>query len=350
MMPSLSPRRGRVFVTGAGGFIGSHLVEHLVAADCRVRALVRYSSRSSPGNLEHLASRLEREHGAMPSRTLGPTATAFGPLELVYGDITDAPLMNRCCEEVEAVCHLAALIGIPYSYVAPASYVNVNISWTLNLLEAARAAGVAKFIQTSTSEVYGTARYTPIDLAHPLQAQSPYAATKIASDKLAESYARSFAMRVVVLRPFNTFGPRQLFRALIPTIIGQALAGNIVRLGHTQTVRDFTYVEDTCRAFTQALDRELASPTTVHLGTGVGVTAAQIVETVGRVLGRTLLIEVTPERLRPRDSEVDVLISDPSGAASALGWFPAVSLEEGLVRTVEWFKSSTVPRCERYHV
>jgi len=350
MMPARGAERRKVFVTGAAGFIGSHLVEHLLDAGWGVRALVRYSSRNSPGHLEHLVSRLEREHGPAAAGALGPTATVFGPLEIVYGDITDAPLMNRCCEDIDAVCHLAALIGIPYSYVAPASYVNVNITGTLNLLEAARAARVGRFIQTSTSEVYGTARYTPIDLNHPLQAQSPYAATKIAGDKLAESYARSFAMRVVVLRPFNTFGPRQLFRALIPTVIGQALAGDTVRLGNTEAVRDFTYVEDTCRAFSLVLDRELASPMTVHLGTGVGVTGAQIVEGVGRILGRRLRIEVAPERLRPRHSEVDVLISDPSGATEALGWSPAVSLEEGLARTVEWFRSSQVPLCERYHV
>jgi nucleoside-diphosphate-sugar epimerase len=346
-VPVNGPGRGTVFVTGAAGFIGSHLVEHLLDTGWQVRALVRYTSHGSRGHLENLVNRLASQHGAATS-TLGPTATAFGPLEVVYGDITDAPLMNRCCEEVQAICHLAALIGIPYSYCAPASYVNVNIVGTLNLLAAARFAGVAKFIQTSTSEVYGTAQYTPIDLDHPLQAQSPYAATKIGADKLAESYARSFGMRVVVLRPFNTFGPRQSFRALIPTIIGQALGGDTVRLGNTRTTRDFTYVEDTCRAFALALDGELASPTTVHLGTGVGVTAAQIVETVGAIVGRDLTIEVMPDRLRPKDSEVEILISDPSGAASILGWSPTISLEEGLVRTVEWFRSQQLRGCEQF--
>ena len=341
--------RGKVLVTGAGGFIGSHLVEHLLEAGWDVRALVRYSSQSSTGHLDQAVRRCEAEYGLSPS-TLGPTATVLGPLEVVYGDVTDAPLMQRCCTGVSAICHLAALIGIPYSYIAPASYVGVNVSGTLNLLEAARLAGVGQFIQTSTSEVYGTARYTPMDLQHPLQAQSPYAATKIAGDKLAESYARSFGMRVIVLRPFNTFGPRQLFRALIPTVIGQALAGETVRLGNTQSVRDFTYVEDTCRAFGLALERELPGPTTVHLGTGVGVTAVQIVDAVGRILGRRLRIEVEQARLRPRESEVDVLISDPSGAASALGWSPGVSLEEGLSRTIEWFKTGRVPLSERYHV
>jgi nucleoside-diphosphate-sugar epimerase len=342
-----APARGTVFVTGAAGFIGSHLVEHLLDVGWRVRALVRYTSHGSRGNLEHLVDGLLRRYGAETSE-LGPTATVFGPLEVVHGDIIDAPLMNRCCEDVHAVCHLAALIGIPYSYHAPASYVNVNVLGTLNLLAAARAAGAATFVQTSTSEVYGTAQYTPIDLNHPLQAQSPYAATKIGADKLAESYARSFSMRVVVLRPFNTFGPRQSFRALIPTIIGQALADDTVRLGSTHTIRDFTYVEDTCRAFAQVLERELASPTTVHLGTGVGVTAAQIVESVGRIVGRTLRIEVAEDRLRPKESEVEVLISDPSGAVSMLGWSPTVSFEEGLVRTVEWFKSRQVRGCTRF--
>jgi nucleoside-diphosphate-sugar epimerase len=344
------PNDKTVLVTGAGGFIGSHLVEHLLEAGYRVRALVRYTSHGGTGNLSEVVARLAAEHAGTPLPDLGANALAHGPLEVVWGDVTDPAQMLRVCAGVHGICHLAALIGIPYSYVAPGSYVDVNVRGTLHLLEAARAQGVRRLVHTSTSEVYGTARYTPIDLAHPLQAQSPYAATKIGADKLVESYARSFDLDAVVLRPFNTFGPRQSFRAVIPTIIGQALRGAAITLGNLDAVRDFTFVLDTCAGFRRALEAELPRPTTVHLGTGVAVTIRELVATVGRVLGRELLVTHDASRVRPEASEVDVLLSDPSCAADWLDWRPAVSLEEGLRRTVEHMRARGVTGGDRYHV
>ncbi len=339
-----------ILVTGAGGFIGSHLVEVLLARGHRVRALVRYTSHAGTGNLAEVVARLAAAHPATPLPALGPSAVAHGPLEVVWGDVTDPAQMLRLCAGVHGICHLAALIGIPYSYVAPASYVDVNVRGTLHLLEGARAHHVRRFVHTSTSEVYGTARYTPIDLAHPLQAQSPYSATKIGADKLVESYARSFDMDAVVLRPFNTFGPRQSFRAVIPTIIGQALRGGAVTLGNLDAVRDFTFVLDTCHGFVRALEAELPRPTTVHLGTGSAVTVRELVATIGRLLGRELAVDTDAGRVRPRASEVDVLLSDPSCAEELLGWRPSVTLEEGLRRTIAHMQERGQAGGERYHV
>ncbi len=346
-----SDARGRtILVTGAGGFIGSHLVELLLERGYRVRALVRYTSHAGTGNLAELVARLAAAHPAAPLPALGPSAIAHGPLEVAWGDVTDPAQMTRLCAGVDGICHLAALIGIPYSYVAPASYVDVNVRGTLHLLEGARTHGVRRFVHTSTSEVYGTARYTPIDLAHPLQAQSPYSATKIGADKLVESYARSFDLDAVVLRPFNTFGPRQSFRAVIPTIIGQALRGDAITLGNLDAVRDFTFVLDTCGGFVRALEAELPRPTTVHLGTGVAVTIRELVATIGRLLGRELEVRTDAGRIRPPASEVDVLLSDPSCADELLGWRPEVTLEEGLRRTLEHMRARGLAGGERYHV
>jgi nucleoside-diphosphate-sugar epimerase len=343
-------RNQTVLVTGAGGFIGSHLVELLIERGYRVRALVRYTSHAGVGNLAELSARLEAEYPARALPELGTNATARGSLEIVWGDVTDPVLMTRICAGLHGICHLAALIGIPYSYVAPASYVDVNVRGTLHVLEGARAHGVSKLVHTSTSEAYGTARYTPIDLAHPLQAQSPYAATKIGADKLVESYARSFDMDAVVLRPFNTFGPRQSLRAVIPTIIGQALRGDTVTLGNLDAVRDFTYVLDTCWGFVRALETDLPRPTTVHLGTGVAVTVRDLVLAIGRILGKSLTIQTDAGRVRPKNSEVDVLLSDPKCAEEWIGWKPEVSLEEGLRRTVAFMQDRGTVGGDRYHV
>jgi nucleoside-diphosphate-sugar epimerase len=348
---SAQPRSAeRILVTGAGGFIGSHLVDLLLGRGRPVRALLRYTSEPQMGHLADTVLYLRGRHGERSVPDLGPNAVAYGPLEIVWGDIADAGMVRDACRGIGAICHLAALIGIPYSYVAPASYVAVNVLGTLNLLEAARSLGVRRLIQTSTSEVYGTAEYTPIDLAHPLRAQSIYAATKIGSDKLAESYARSFGMDVVILRPFNTFGPRQSFRAVIPTIIGQALAGGPVRLGSLGPLRDFTYVLDTCRAYDLALDADLEPGTTLHLGTGKAVSVAEIVEQVGKLLGRRLEVETEEGRVRPGGSEVMTLLSDPSGARASLGWTPEVGLSEGLGRTLDWFREAGRHGGDRYHV
>jgi nucleoside-diphosphate-sugar epimerase len=325
-------------------------VEYLLAQDRPVRALLRYTSESRLGHLEGPVEDLRAKHGEAPVPELGPHAVAYGPLEVVWGDVTDGNMVRSACRGVETICHLAALIGIPYSYVAPTSYVDVNIVGTLNLLEAARALGVRRLVHTSTSEVYGSAAYTPIDLDHPLRGQSPYAATKIGADMLAESYARSFGVDVVTLRPFNTFGPRQSFRAVIPTIIGQALSDRPVQLGNLEAVRDFTYVHDTCRAYDLALDAVLDPGTTIHLGTGTGVSVNDLVSLVGGILGRSLEVERVASRTRPEASEVEVLVSDPSFARTSLGWEPQHSLRQGLENTIDWFRESGRVGGDRYHV
>lgn len=332
----------RALVTGAGGFIGSHLVELLLAEGHEVRALVRYNSRSSRGWLEQV---IESD----PKR-------AADLLEVVFGDVTDPFLAARAVDGCEIVHHLAALIGIPYSYAAPASYVAVNVTGTLNLLEAARGAGVRRFLHTSTSEVYGSARRVPIDESHPLQAQSPYAATKIAADKLAESFAASFELPVVVVRPFNTYGPRQSARAVIPTIASQALAGRTVRLGSLDPVRDLTYVTDTARGFLAAAradDDALAHlaeaaggpDRAINLGTGSSVSIGQLAETILEIVAERQgaspedwSVQTDPHRVRPQASEVMRLESDNRRAAELLDWRPEVTLRQGLEATVDWIE------------
>src|SRR6184192_3899065 len=276
-----------VVVTGAGGFIGSHLVECLAARGARVRALVHYNSQGSIGALRHVEPR------------------ALGTIDIVPGDVQDPHAMRSLVRGAHAVFHLAALIGIPYSYVAPASYVATNIGGTLNVLEGARAEGLARVIVTSTSETYGTAQYTPIDERHPLVAQSPYAATKIGADYLALSYHRSFDLPVTVVRPFNTFGPRQSARAVIPTIVAQALRDSgEVRLGSLAPRRDLCYVEDTARGFLVLAERPEAIGNVTNLGTGASRSVGEMVEAVGRIVGRRLPIVEDAARVRPERSEV----------------------------------------------
>jgi NAD dependent epimerase/dehydratase len=309
----------RVLVTGAGGFIGSHLVEHLVRQEARVRAMFHYDSRPGLGNLEHLAARDRKQ------------------VEVIAGDICNPFFVRQAIEGVDVVFHLAALIGIPYSYVAPASYVAVNVQGTLNVLEACRQARVERIVHTSTSECYGTARYVPIDEQHPLQAQSPYAATKIAADKLAEAYAYSFALPVCVLRPFNTYGPRQSARAVIPTIASQLLwGGPELRLGSLDPVRDLTYVDDTCDGFLRAASSDRAVGQVVHLGTGQGVSVRKLAEILCEITGRHKPILEAAERKRPEKSEVLRLISNPARARELLHWQPSVSLVDGLQRVVDF--------------
>jgi dTDP-glucose 4,6-dehydratase len=305
----------RALVTGAGGFIGSHLVEALVAAGAEVSALVRYNAEGRVGNLRHL-----------PPGTLAR-------VRVVPGDLNDAELVHRLVAGCDTVFHLGALIAIPHSYAAPRSYVTTNIVGTLNVLEAVRAAR-ARLIHTSTSEVYGSARAVPMDEGHPLQAQSPYAATKIAAEKLVESYARSFGVRAVVVRPFNTFGPRQSARAIVPTIIGQALAGDVVRLGALTPVRDLTYVSDTVAGLVAAAALDEGC---FNLGTGAGVTIADLAQLILGIMGVDARIEADPQRLRPEASEVDRLVSSHAAFTAATGWTPRVALEDGLRRSVEFF-------------
>lgn len=306
-------------VTGAAGFIGSHVVEELVAHGTRVRALVHYNSRDDLGWLSELSSET-RQH-----------------VEIVRGDVADAHQMRGVVAGVDAVFHLAALIGIPYSYVAPSAYVDTNVRGTLNLLEGARLAGVERFVQTSTSEVYGSAQYVPIDEDHPLHAQSPYAATKIGADQLALSYSRSFELPVVVVRPFNTYGPRQSSRAVVPTILTQLLAGGPVRLGSLETRRDLTFVRDTAAGFRVVAEASVTGAV-LNLGTGVDHSIQEIFDLACRVTGREAELVADLERVRPPGSEVDRLLSDPSRVRALTGWTHEQGLEEGLAETAAWLE------------
>lgn len=309
-----------ILLTGAGGFIGSHLAARLVELGGRVRALVRYNARNDWGLLEQLPREILRE------------------IEVVPGDITDPFSTRRAVQGCGLVFHLAALIAIPYSYVAPAQYVAVNCSGTLNLLEAARAEGVARFIHTSTSETYGTAQYTPIDEAHPLQGQSPYSASKIGADKLAESYYLSFDLPVVTVRPFNTYGPRQSARAVIPTIITQALTGDTIRLGNLEPRRDLTYVADTVDGFIKAATAPAAVGQVINLGTGSTVSIGELVELILSILGERKTVLAEAARTRPEASEVWHLESNNRKAKEILGWEPQISLREGLAKTIAYIR------------
>jgi NAD dependent epimerase/dehydratase len=308
-----------VLVTGAGGFIGSHLVEALVRAGARVRAMLHYDSRPHRGNLEYADPNLVRE------------------VEIVSGDVSDPHFVFRACQDREVVFHLAALIAIPYSYVAPSAYVQANVVGTLNVLEACRLLQVPRLVHTSTSEVYGTARYTPIDEAHPLQGQSPYSASKIAADKLAESYHLSFNLPVATLRPFNTFGPRQSARAVIPTILAQLLAGQPeLRIGELTPIRDMNYVENTVEAFLTIANCDAAVGQVVNAGSGRGVSIGDLVELAMKITGRTVPVVTEPQRQRPQKSEVWTLIAGNEKARQLMNWTPRVSLEAGLERTAEF--------------
>ena len=311
-----------VLVTGAGGFIGSHLTEALAARGARVRAFVRYNSRGDVGML----------------RYAGAPASG-GSFEIVQGDLRDSHAVLDAADGCECIFHLGALISIPYSYRHPAEVVAANVEGTLNILEAARRTRPRRLVHTSTSEVYGTAQVVPIAEDHPLQGQSPYSASKIGADRIAESYFRSFDVPVVTVRPFNTYGPRQSTRAVIPTIVTQALAGQMVRLGSLTPTRDFTYVDDTVRGFIAAAEAEGAGGREVNLGTNREISIGDLVKAIGRVLGREIVVSSEDARVRPGRSEVMRLCADNSLAKQLLGWEPQVSLEEGLQRTIEWIRN-----------
>jgi len=312
----------RVLVTGAAGFIGSHLAEALVHAGASVRAFVRYNSRNDYGWLEDV------DHATLQE------------IEIFRGDLTNPEAVLGGVQGRDTILHLGALIPIPYSYQHPREFVAANVEGTLNVLEAARRLDVSRVVHTSSSEVYGTAMAVPIDEQHPLHPQSPYAATKVGADQLALSFKHSFETPVVVVRPFNTFGPRQTARAVIPTIISQALSQDVVRLGSTSTTRDFLYVEDTVRGMMRCAEMDAALGEVINLGTGGEISVAEVVELVARLLGRAVPVEVTDDRLRPLDSEVERLVADRQKAQRLLGWEPEVDFEEGLRRTIDWMRRS----------
>lgn len=310
----------RVLVTGAGGFIGSHLVDELLQKGAEVTAFVHYNARNDWGMLE----------GRYSEKT--PNLT------VIAGDVTDSLFVKKAVAEKEYVFHLAALIGIPYSYVAPESYINTNIKGTLNVMQACLDYEVTRVVHTSTSEVYGTAQYTPIDEKHPLQGQSPYSASKIGADKIAESFFCSFGLPVTTIRPFNTFGPRQSTRAVIPTIITQALTGNTVKLGSLTPIRDLTYVADTANGFINLAESKKTVGMTVNTGTGRGVTIGKLAEIIIQQVNPKARIVCEEKRVRPEKSEVMELLCDNRSARDLAGWKPKYTLEEGLSRTIDWMK------------
>lgn len=308
-----------VVVTGADGFIGSHLAEMLVQEGNKVRALCQYNSFSSWGWLDQSPYKKD--------------------IEIVMGDVRDPAQMRSLACGADTIFHLAALIAIPYSYQAPTSYVDTNIQGTLNVLEAALKENVSRVIQTSTSEVYGTAKYVPIDEKHPLQAQSPYSATKISADALSFSYYSSFNLPVVIARPFNTFGPRQSARAVIPTVITQLLSGNNrIHLGKLSPTRDFNYVLDTCAGFLALAQCDEAIGKTVNIGSGREITVGDTVSLIARIMQMDVEIECDEQRLRPESSEVERLLCDNSLIKALTGFMPRHSLEEGLSATIDWLR------------
>ncbi|MBN1656837.1 MAG: GDP-mannose 4,6-dehydratase [Anaerolineae bacterium] len=316
----MSLTNSTVLVTGAGGFIGSHLTERLVREGAGVRAFVRYNSRHDVG----LLSFLDR-------RTLDA-------VDVVAGDLRDANAVREAMRGVDVVFHLGALIAIPYSYLHPREVVETNVMGTLNVLMAARDLGTRHVVHTSTSEVYGTARYVPIDEAHPLQGQSPYSASKIGADKIAESFYRSFGLPVTTLRPFNTYGPRQSARAVIPTIIVQALESDQIRLGALAPRRDFTFVLDTVDAFLRIAAAEDTLGREINAGSSASISIGELAARIMALVGRELPITCEDERLRPADSEVMHLHAAHDTATALMGWTPRTSLDEGLSITIDWIR------------
>jgi NAD dependent epimerase/dehydratase len=309
----------KVLVTGADGFIGSHLAEELLSAGATVRALTQYNPYGRIGWLSDRASEIE----------------------IISGDIRDSERVAEAVSGIDVVFHLAALVGIPYSYDAPDSYIQTNIVGTYNVLTAARRHGVSRMIQTSTSEVYGSAIAVPINEGHPLQPQSPYSASKIGADMLALSFYHSFELPVAVVRPFNTYGPRQSARAVIPAVLGQILSGaKEIKVGSTSPRRDFNYVTDTARGFMAVAQSERALGNVVNIGSGREVTIAETIQIMLDVTGRDVKIVSDDQRIRPAGSEVNRLMCDNSRALEWTGWKPEVTLEEGLRRTAVWIEQN----------
>ncbi len=312
----------KVLVTGAGGFIGSHLTERLFELGANVRAFVRYTSRSDEGFIKYFSDDL-RKH-----------------MDIVYGDIRELETVVKAVDGVDVIFNLAALVGIPYSYIHPQEVIEANTIGTLNLLMAARDVGIEKLVQTSTSEVYGTARYVPINEEHPKQPQSPYSASKIAADAIALSFYHSFDLPVAVIRPFNTYGPRQSDRAVIPSIISQALTKDRLTLGSTTPTRDFTFVTDTAEGFIKVAESEKSVGMEINIGSGQEISIEDLIRKIISLVGRDIVIEHDKERVRPASSEVERLCADNTSARKLLGWSPKVSLTHGLEKTINFIKNN----------
>ena len=317
---------GKVLVTGSDGFIGSHLVEHLVRRGHSVKAFVYYNSFNTCGWLDQVEDDIRQD------------------IEVFAGDIRDPYGVRKAMQRCDSVLHLAALIGIPYSYHSPETYVDTNVKGTLNVLQAARDLGLSRVVHTSTSEVYGSAQFVPITEDHPLIGQSPYSATKIGADQLAVSFYRSFDLPVVILRPFNTYGPRQSARAVIPSIITQIAAGkNTLKLGSLAPTRDFNYVEDTVSGFAAALQSTAAIGQTINIGSNFEISIGETVEMIKSLMNSDIEIYHDDQRLRPESSEVERLWCDNTKARDTLGWNPlyagADGFERGLRKTIDWFRN-----------
>ena len=312
----------KVLITGSEGFIGSHLTERLVALGAEVKALVMYNSFNTWGWID----------------TFRPGEK--NKLHIICADIREADLLKSTLKDIDIVFHLAALIAIPYSYVSPSSYIKTNIEGTLNLLQAARDHGVEKFLHTSTSEVYGTALYTPIDEKHPLQGQSPYSASKIGADMIAESFYRSFDLPVTTVRPFNTYGPRQSMRAIIPTLIVEMLSNDKIQLGSLHPIRDFTYVSDTVEGFLKTAETDDINGEIINIGSAQGISIGKLAEKLMKMMNKKITIESEEKRVRPPQSEVNQLICNNNKAKELIDWQPKMSLYEGLEKTINWFKAN----------
>lgn len=312
----------KILVTGSGGFIGSHLTERLVKEGASVRALIHYNSRNDWGLLETLPPEVLKE------------------IEIFMGDIQDPFSVRKAVKGTDVVFHLAALIAIPYSYVAPQSYVTTNVQGTLNVVQACLDEGVGKVVHTSTSETYGTALYAPIDEKHPMQGQSPYSASKIGADKIAESYFLSFGLNVATIRPFNTYGPRQSARAVIPTIISQVLSGGPLKLGSLHPTRDLNFVADTVDGFIKVAQSGKSPGEVVNVGSGSEISIGDLAGKIMKIIGNEVEIITDDQRIRPEKSEVGRLLCDNRKAKELAGWEPRVSLDEGLKRTIDWVREN----------
>jgi len=315
-------RKKRVLVTGAGGFIGSHLVEKLVRLGADVTGFVRYNSRGELGLIEQLPIQIKER------------------LKTVSGDLKDTYAVKETVKDKDIIFHLGAVISIPYSYIHPQEVIETNILGTLNVLNAAREFKVEKIVHTSTSEVYGTGKYIPISEEHPLQAQSPYSASKIAADKIAESFFRTYNLPIAIIRPFNTYGPRQSARAVIPTIIIQALTRNEIFIGATHPTRDFTYIEDTVEGFLKIAETSESIGEIINIGSGIEVSIKEITNKIISVINRDVKVVFDATRIRPIQSEVEKLVADNSKAKKIINWEPKISLDEGLKFTIDWLSNS----------